>query len=317
MHQLAISFSLVEIIVFSIAVIAFVLAVRFFIASQRNLKRLLPDAKKKRSSAGLSIDRDGFIVPARMRAAPASTEQNEETKQEIKELRDMLQLQQLELTRALRQMEAINTQKSTPEYEDEDGYYDEEFEERSKPVAAPLPPFETSALAEELRQQLQRKEAEIRELRQQAELSHQLQNHFEEVQAGYDALQDKVLQMEKAAWQAAEMAIKLDALEQEKEQLEKTVLKKEEKIRDLSAENGRLHEVLNQTEDKLSEANLQRQQLQKKVIFLEEINNDIQQMSDANRKLKNELRRVAELESMLNLITEERDVLLKRRVSKF
>ncbi|RYF85366.1 MAG: hypothetical protein EON98_06795, partial [Chitinophagaceae bacterium] len=88
--------------------------------------------------------------------------------------------------------------------------------------------------------------------------------------------------MEQQAWQTAEMAIKLDSLQQERDQLEKTVLKKEEKIRELSAENGRLHETLNETEDKLTEANLQRQQLQKKVLFLEEINNDIQQMSDAN-----------------------------------
>ena len=94
-------------------------------------------------------------------------------------------------------------------------------------------------------------------------------------------------------------------------------MKKEEKIRELSVENGRLHEQLNTTEDKLSEANLQRQQLLKKVQFLEEVNNDIQQMSDTNRKLKNELRRVGELESMLNLITEERDALLKRRISRF
>ena len=130
-------------------------------------------------------------------------------------------------------------------------------------------------------------------------------------------MQLKVQKMEQQAWQAAEMAIKVDSLEQSNEQLEKTLHKKEEKVRELSVENGRLHEMLNQTEDKLSEANFQRQQLQKKTQFLEEINSDMQQMSDANRKLKNELRRVAELESMLNLITEERDALLKRRSTKF
>ena len=137
------------------------------------------------------------------------------------------------------------------------------------------------------------------------------------MQAGYEELQQKVQKMEQQAWQAAEMAIKVDSLEQSNEQLEKTILKKEEKIRELSVENGRLHEMLNQTEDKLSESNLQRQQLQKKTQFLQEINTDIQQMSDANRKLKNELRRVAELESMLNLITEERDALLKRKSTRF
>jgi len=311
MHLLAITVTYVEIAIFSIAVIAFLLAVRFFIASQRNLENLLPN-KKKKSSFGIGIDRDGFIVPNNRQNRTETYEQHnrEETKQEIKELRDMMQLQQLELTRALREIEAIHAKKEERYLAEEEEY--EEADDSSFDSSA-----ETSLLAEELRQQLQRKEAEIRELRQQVDLNHKLQNHFEEVQVGYEELQLKVQKMEQQAWQAAELAMRADNLEQEKEQLEKTVLKKEEKIRELSVENGRLHELLNQTEDKLSEANLQRQQLQKKVHFLEEINSDIQQMSDTNRKLKNELRRVGELESMLNLITEERDALLKRKVSKF
>jgi chromosome segregation ATPase len=262
------------------------------------------------------MDRDGFLVPTsksiRQKQEYKEQERTNETKQEMKELRDMLQLQQLELTRALRQIETIHTKKEESYFDDEDDYDREEdykttYEEQT----------ETSLLAEELRQQLQRKETEIRELRQQVELNHKLQTHFEEVQKGYEELQDKVQKMESQAWQAAEIAMKIDSLEQENEQFEKTVLKKEEKIRELSVENGRHHEMLNVTEDKLSQANLQRQQLNKKVQFLEEINSDIQQMSDANRKLRSELRRVAELESMLNLITEERDALLKRKVSRF
>lgn len=306
MNLLATPFTFFEVAVFVIAVIAFLLAVRFFIASQKRLKTLLPD-KKKRTHTGLGIDRDGFIVPTRRiqkavaeRDAPA----DEETKQEIRELRNMLQLQQLELTRALRQIESINDFRDQRAYAD----YDEEKDEEEDYRAA-----EEAHLVNELRRQLSRKETEIRELRQQSELNQKLQSHFEEVQAGYEELQLKVQKMEGQAWQSAELAIKVDSLQQEAEQLERTVQKKEEKIRELSVENGRMYELLNQTEDKLTEANLQRQQLMKKVQFLEEINNDIQQMSDANRKLKTELRRVAELESMLNLITEERDALLKRR----
>ncbi len=92
--------------------------------------------------------------------------------------------------------------------------------------------------------------------------------------------------MEQQAWQAAELSIKIDSLEQSNEQLEKTMQKKEEKVRELTVETGRLHQVLNETEDKLSETSLQRQQLLKKVQFLEEVNSDIKKMSDANRKLK-------------------------------
>ena len=180
MHLLALPFTFLEIAVFIIAVIAFILAVRFFIASQKNLENLLPNPKKKRkSSIGISIDRDGFIVPTekQIRKAHAEKEQyqDEETRHEIKELRDMLQLQQLELTRALRQIESINTQKDEPRYK-EKKYYDEEdeYEDYKDTYKEDYKDdfqyrSEKSALTEELRQQLERKEAEVRELRQQVE----------------------------------------------------------------------------------------------------------------------------------------------------
>lgn len=309
MHLLAITFTFLELAIFLIAVVAFLLAVRFFIASQKRLENLLPERKAKQPNFGVGIDRDGFLVPTRTdprSSAARENRNNEETKHEIKELRDMLQLQQLELTRALRQIESLHTVKEAGPYDDEEDDYEDEpkTELRSTGDAMAM---------DELRRQLSRKENEIRELRQQVDLNGKLQAHFEEVQNGYEELQQKVQKMEQQAWQAAELAIKVDNLEQATEQLERTVHKKEEKVRELTVENGRLHELLAQTEDKLSEANLQRQQLMKKVQFLEEINTDIQQMSDANRKLKTELRRVAELESMLNLITEERDALLKRK----
>ncbi|RYF85365.1 MAG: hypothetical protein EON98_06790 [Chitinophagaceae bacterium] len=167
MHQLAIPFTFLEIAIFSVAVIAFILAVRFFIASLRNLQHLLP-SKKKKHGFGVSIDRDGFIVPGvkQGRPQPEATvyENTEETKQEIKELRDMMQLQQLELTRAMRQIEQINSKRT------EEHYYEAYDEEEEKEASLPSN-SETSLLAEELRQQLERKEAEIRELRQQTELN--------------------------------------------------------------------------------------------------------------------------------------------------
>ena len=316
MHQLsATSFPFFEVSVFVIAVIAFLMAVRFFIASQKRLENLFPDRKRKETSFGIGIDRDGFLVPKERPIKKENHERAEatdsDTKQEMRELRNMLQLQQLELTRALRQLETLNESKETyanSNYK-EDHWADEKDEEEAEERRLE----ENDMLVAELRSQLARREAEMAELRQQAELNQKLQAHFEEVQSGYEELQHKVHKMEQQAWQSAELSIKIDNLEQATEQLEKSLHKKEEKVRELTVENGRLHELLNNTEDKLSEANLQRQQLMKKVQFLEEINSDIQQMSEANRKLKTELRRVAELESMLNLITEERDALLKRR----
>ena len=71
-------------------------------------------------------------------------------------------------------------------------------------------------------------------------------------------------------------------------------------------------EELTETEDKLKEANFQRQQLQKRVAYLEELNNDMQAVADANKKLEGQLKRIGELESMLNMVAEERDELAKK-----
>ena len=68
-----------------------------------------------------------------------------------------------------------------------------------------------------------------------------------------------------------------------------------------------MYHLLNETEDKLSEANLQRQQLQKKVQFLQDMNDDMSNISETNKRLQNELRRIGELESMLGMMEEERN----------
>lgn len=321
MYLLATPFTFFEIAIFSIAVISFLFTLRFFVASQKKLESLLPQTKKKRKRFRFGIDRDGFVVPATENGrsqTPVRTVynsvQDEETKAEIKELRDLLQLQQLELSRALEKMSGFTKElpfdryNENVEVEDEDVHEVENDNDNEQFYTSP-----STAELESLRAELAKKDEELRAYSQERELTKKLQAHFEDVQAGYDELQEKVQKMEQQAWQAAELSIKVDGLEQAVAQAEKNVTKKDDKLRELTVENGRLHEMLNQTEDKLSEANLQRQQLMKKVHFLEEINNDIQQMSDTNRKLKNELRRVAELESMLHLITEERDALLKRR----
>jgi uncharacterized protein Smg (DUF494 family) len=87
-------------------------------------------------------------------------------------------------------------------------------------------------------------------------------------------------------------------------------------MEELMEENQRLRHHTNEVEDKLSDANLQRQQLQKKVQFLTELNTDMQSISDTNKKLQTELRRIGELESMLNMMAEERDFLLRKKMDK-
>ena len=81
----------------------------------------------------------------------------------------------------------------------------------------------------------------------------------------------------------------------------------------LVSENRQLQADLAQMEEKLIEANFQRQQMQKKVSYLEEINRDMQVVSDSQKKLEGQLKRIGELESMLNIVSEERDDLANRQ----
>ena len=84
------------------------------------------------------------------------------------------------------------------------------------------------------------------------------------------------------------------------------------KLNSTTNDNQQLQSQLIETEDKLREASFQRQQLQKRVAYLEELNNDLQAVSDANKKLEVQLKRIGELESMLNMAAEERDQLIRR-----
>lgn len=307
MYPLATPFPYLEIAAFVIAVIAFLLTVRFFIVSQKKLEGLLPEKPKKTFPPRIEIDRDGFLVPVWPRKAAAVKEQkaDAETKREIKELRNVVRLQQQELTRARQQMELLK------EAEEPDGAYEGDAVAEAEDAEA-----EHSAgdnfLIEELQTRIAQKDAEIKAMRQEAESQQKLHVPFDDVRVACEALQDQVQEMEQQDRQTAELFLTVDGLQQAVAQAEKTMHKKEERLWALTLENARLQEALNEAEDKLAEANGQRQQLTKRVRFLEEINSDMQQMSDAAHKLKTEVRRKAELESMLHLITEERDALLKR-----
>ncbi|MBK9382818.1 MAG: hypothetical protein IPN39_16060, partial [Chitinophagaceae bacterium] len=80
-------------------------------------------------------------------------------------------------------------------------------------------------------------------------------------------------------------------------------------------ENRQLQLAIAEAEDSLKETEFQRHQLQKRVAYLEELNNDMQAMADANKKLEGQLKRIGELESMLNVIAEERDQLMQRKTN--
>lgn len=168
---------------------------------------------------------------------------------------------------------------------------------------------------EDMEALLEEKELELQKMKQQLSTAQKMTARIDEVYKEFDALQQKIATLEQTAGKANDLVIELDALKQAHTQTRKDLGRKQEKMQQLMVENQDLQERLNDTEDKLSEANLERQQLTKKLQFLENMNNEVQRVSEANKKLQNDLRRIGELESMLSMVSGERDMLLKKRTS--
>lgn len=264
--------------VFLAAVAAFVLAIRFFVDSRRRLGELFPDLVSSRKLLPSGIDRPGFLLPEKTKRKtaciaasfqkPSRSIESEATKREIKNLRCQLQQQQLQLNEALKRLAPA-------------GQRD----------------------AEEWGVPLERKDSGLQRPKQQGLFAEKLQAQPGEAQEEFDNLQEKVRKMEQQAWKATELTIQLKQAEESQSQLEETLLKKEERLQELVQENQHLHDLLNDLQETQSQSTLQRQQLLKKIKFLEEINADMQQAAEADRKLKNKMTRVAELESMIELMT--------------
>ncbi len=166
---------------------------------------------------------------------------------------------------------------------------------------------------ERLELELEEKEEALQSREQNNEVAEMMASRLEQVQREFNAMQDRLNGLEAQAATANQLAMDLDDVRTEYSQLQKEQQRKGEKLQETLNENARLHQQLCETEDKLQEANSQRQQLMKRARLLEELNTDFQSVSDTNFKMKNELRRIGELESMLNMMTEERDHLLSRR----
>ncbi len=160
------------------------------------------------------------------------------------------------------------------------------------------------------------KDAELEELAEQAKAGQRMAARIEEAYQEFEQLQQKMVALEKQANRANNLTIELEDTRQSYEQVLKELARKQEKLEEVMNDNHRMRSEMDDLEDKLSEANAQRQQLYKKVQFLTDLNNDMQSMSDTNKKLQTEMRRIGELESMLNMMAEERDHLLRKKFDR-
>ncbi|MBI1343275.1 MAG: hypothetical protein GC171_10105 [Terrimonas sp.] len=171
---------------------------------------------------------------------------------------------------------------------------------------------ELSDQIEMLKKMLGEKESEIDHIRQKQNLTTEMSSMLDNAYSEFNILQSKIVKLESQLSSSKMVGIEYEDLKEVHYKMTRQLEETRNKLNTVNTENQQLRVTLTETEDKLREANSQRQQLQKKVSYLEELNNDLKQMSEANKKLEGQIRRIGELESMLNIIAEERDELKKK-----
>ncbi|MER3499661.1 MAG: hypothetical protein C4308_14060 [Chitinophagaceae bacterium] len=167
--------------------------------------------------------------------------------------------------------------------------------------------------AKELKYLLSQREAELTNLKQQQSLSKEMTSMLDSAYSEFNTLQSKIHSLETQLSASKMTNIEYEDLKENFYKVSRDLEEQKLKLHASTLENQQLTLQLNETEDKLREANFQRQQLQKRVAYLEELNTDLQLVAAANKKLEHQLRRIGELESMLNVVSEERDELLKKQ----
>jgi len=157
----------------------------------------------------------------------------------------------------------------------------------------------------DIRKSLTDKEGEITQLRQQQRLNNEIAGRLDKAYAEFGVLQEKLQKLDKYLVQPHSSA-EYTGLQESYFKLTKDFDDTKAKHSALWEENQRLNRILADTEDKLREANFQRQQLQKKITFIEELNNDLQQVSEHNKKFESQLRRISEMEALLAKAIQEK-----------
>jgi chromosome segregation ATPase len=168
-----------------------------------------------------------------------------------------------------------------------------------------------STEVDDLRSILSEKEKEINNTRQKQKITNEMSSMIDSAYNEFNVLQEKMQKLESQVNSSRKTSLEYEELKENHYRLTKDLEESRKKYNTINTDYKQVLEEMTETEDKLKEANFQRQQLQKRVAYLEELNNDMLVVSEANKKLESQLKRVAELESMLNVVAGERDELAK------
>ncbi|MFN8266057.1 MAG: hypothetical protein U0T11_08295 [Chitinophagaceae bacterium] len=163
--------------------------------------------------------------------------------------------------------------------------------------------IENESLSLELltvKNKLKSREEEIELLHQHSEMAQEMKEQLEETYAEFKEMQEKLMTVEQQLKQPAVHALRYEELEEANEALHQEITAVRNKQKELAEENSHLHQDLTELKDQLREAEFQKQQIQKRNEFLEQLNKDLQQVVDYNKKMEQQMKRLTAMEDLIN-----------------
>ncbi|MBO9565973.1 MAG: hypothetical protein J7621_24565 [Niastella sp.] len=260
------------------------------------LSRELEASKEKQEMLELEVE-DLKEEIARLEAALPEEKEEEEAEEQqqvgptfmlqLKSAQDNLHVQNQYIGKLLQQVDTLK--------ESEQKYT--EVQQLNETLGAQL---------REARRSLMDKEAELKQLRQQQLLNNEVKGRLERAYEEFGVLQDRLQKIESAT-APQHKGFEYEELQQAYFKITREFDELKMKQVNMLEEHQRLARLLADTEDKLRESNFQRQQLLKKVGYLEELNTDLQQVAEHNKKLDIQLKRISEIENLLTRLSNEKD----------
>jgi chromosome segregation ATPase len=330
---MTLNLSIVELIVLFFCAVTLGVVIHFFITSRRSLKSSPVENEKIKKNADewkLKYFNEVEVKEKEisgLRSRLSEAEENNHIYQiEMEELRKQQKRAQSELESVHRTESTENkpnyieqlrmTQASLMEHNEKINQLLEnievvkENEEKQKLIEEENE--ELTSQVKELKYLLDKKEAEIHNIRQKENLTKEMTSMLDSAYSEFNTLQSKIQKLETQVSTGKMINLEYEDLKEAYYKISREQEEHKAKLQAITVENQQLTLQLNEAEDKFREANFQRQQLQKRASYLEELNTDLQMVSDANKKLEHQLRRIGELESMLNVVAEENQILKKQ-----
>jgi chromosome segregation ATPase len=157
-----------------------------------------------------------------------------------------------------------------------------------------------------LHRQIGEKDAEIQRILKEQKLVMEMNERMDQAIGDFNSMREKLRKLESALDQPHSKRIEYEQLQEAYFKMMREFDEVKGKQMSLFDENQRLSRILADTEDKLKEANFQRQQYHKKMLFMEELNRDLTDASEQHKKMESQLRRIAEMESIVSRSVAER-----------